>query len=213
MSGIGQRIRERAKQLDGLSAAEVARRANVGERAFNNYINDEREPDFATLLRICSVLETTPDYLFKLTDVPGGGRHSEFAYIKVLDAQAAAGAGAFNEIDQVKHRVAFRREWLRAVTNTSEDKLAVIEARGDSMLPTINDGDHMLVDLTQTRVSGDGIFIFKIDTGTVVKRVWIDPHRALAHFTSDNPHATQMQPVKLKDLKVMGRVIWIGRRV
>lgn len=214
MSGIGERIRARADQVDnGLSIAEVARRAKVGERAFNNYVNNKREPDYATLLRICDVLETTPDYLFRFTDDADASRRSEFAYINTVDAQAAAGVGAFNDTEHVKYRVAFRRTWLRSVTSAPEEKLAVIEARGDSMLPTINDGDHMLIDLTQTRITGDGIFVFRIDGGTVVKRVWVDPHRSVAQLTSDNPHAKQMAPVKLRDLKVMGRVIWIGRRV
>jgi transcriptional regulator with XRE-family HTH domain len=62
MHGLGKRLRERAQHL-GLSDAEVARRAGLSERRYANYIADSREPDFATFLRICAVLELEPTEL------------------------------------------------------------------------------------------------------------------------------------------------------
>ena len=60
MDGIGSRLRARARAL-GLSDAEIARRLGFGPSRYTNYISDLREPDFATLLRICELLETTPN--------------------------------------------------------------------------------------------------------------------------------------------------------
>lgn len=57
-----KRLRERARQL-GLADAEVARRAGLAERRYGHYARGTREPDFATLLRICTVLDTTPNDL------------------------------------------------------------------------------------------------------------------------------------------------------
>ena len=62
METFAQRIRERAREL-GLSDAEVARRAGLSERRYGYYATGEREPNLATLVRICEVLATTPNDL------------------------------------------------------------------------------------------------------------------------------------------------------
>lgn len=62
MEIFAKRLRERAKQL-ALSDAEVARRVGLAERRYGHYVRGSREPDFATLLRICSALGVTPNDL------------------------------------------------------------------------------------------------------------------------------------------------------
>jgi transcriptional regulator with XRE-family HTH domain len=47
----------------GLSDAEVARRAGLSERRYGYYVTGEREPNLATLVRICEVLAATPNDL------------------------------------------------------------------------------------------------------------------------------------------------------
>lgn len=66
MELFAKRLRDRARQLE-LSDAEVARRAGLAERRYGHYVRGAREPDFGTLLRICEVLDTTPNDLL-LTD-------------------------------------------------------------------------------------------------------------------------------------------------
>ena len=62
MELFAKRLRERARQLE-LSDAEVARRAGLSERRYGHYVRGTREPDFQTLLRICDVLDVTPNEL------------------------------------------------------------------------------------------------------------------------------------------------------
>ena len=62
MSLFAERLKERAKQL-GLPDAEIARRVGLEERRYGHYVRGAREPDFATLLRICAVLDVTPNDL------------------------------------------------------------------------------------------------------------------------------------------------------
>lgn len=60
MDGVGNRLQARARAL-GLSDAEVARRLDLSQSRYAHYVNDTREPDLATFLRICRVLATTPN--------------------------------------------------------------------------------------------------------------------------------------------------------
>jgi transcriptional regulator with XRE-family HTH domain len=69
MELFAKRLRERARQLE-LSDAEVARRAGLAERRYGHYVRGTREPDFATLLRICAVLDVTPNDLLLADKAP-----------------------------------------------------------------------------------------------------------------------------------------------
>lgn len=53
-------MKARARQL-GLTDAAVARVLDLPQRRYSAYINETREPDFATLARICRALRTSPD--------------------------------------------------------------------------------------------------------------------------------------------------------
>lgn len=62
MELFASNLRKRAEEL-GISHAEVARRAGLSETRYGNYVSGRREPDLATLVRIASVLATTPNEL------------------------------------------------------------------------------------------------------------------------------------------------------
>lgn len=62
MKPFATNLRKRAALL-GMSNAEVARRAGLTERRYGNYVTGQREPDFATLIRIAMVLRSSPNEL------------------------------------------------------------------------------------------------------------------------------------------------------
>jgi transcriptional regulator with XRE-family HTH domain len=55
-------LRKRINDL-GLTQAEAARRCDLENRRFHHYVVGDREPDLRTLVRIATVLGTTPDEL------------------------------------------------------------------------------------------------------------------------------------------------------
>ena len=62
MNTFAENLRKRISDL-GLSQAEAARRCDLENRRFHHYIVGDREPDLGTLVRIATVLGTTPDEL------------------------------------------------------------------------------------------------------------------------------------------------------
>ncbi|HXQ51069.1 MAG TPA: helix-turn-helix transcriptional regulator [Stellaceae bacterium] len=88
MDVFARHLRERARDL-GLSDAEVARRAGLSERRYGYYVTGEREPNLATLVRICDVLGVTPNELL----LPGGNKplQSELARLTARIYAAAKG--------------------------------------------------------------------------------------------------------------------------
>lgn len=92
MQGVGNRLRSRALEL-GLSDAEVARRAGLAATRYGHYVSDYREPDLATLVRICRVLGLPPgellgyDQPIEPQDKLAGRRKSITAFAETMDVE------------------------------------------------------------------------------------------------------------------------------
>jgi len=137
----------------------------------------------------------------------------EFGLVPVFDARAAAGAGG-EGTDEATHYITFRMQWIRSVTQSSLDQLGVIEVDSDSMEPTLRSGDHALVDLLQRMPSRkDGLYVLRRDHGLQVKRLTVHPVTGKLSIRSDNPAYESFSNIDPADVDIVGRVIWIGRRV
>lgn len=92
MDGVGNRLRSRALEL-GLSDAEVARRAGLTATRYGHYVSDYREPDLATLVRICRVLGLRPDELLAYEragegrDALAERRRRALSFVEAMDAE------------------------------------------------------------------------------------------------------------------------------
>lgn len=109
--------------------------------------------------------------------------------------------------------LAFAPEWLRRFGLSNPDKLALIRMEGDSMAPTLADGDEVLVDASDgAERLRDGIYVLRIDDALVVKRLRMAPGRRVS-ITSDNPAYPQWPDCDASALDLRGRVVWAGRRI
>lgn len=95
---------------------------------------------------------------------------SEFALIPGYRIQVSAGNGSLNGDDErpVRH-LAFRRKWLK-YKGFSEKDLTVVWAKGDSMQPTINDNDTLIVHLGRKEPKDGYIYVFRNGDELFVKR-------------------------------------------
>jgi phage repressor protein C with HTH and peptisase S24 domain len=85
--------------------------------------------------------------------------------------------------------------------------------KGDSMEPTLGDGDDILVDGDDgaDRLR-DGVYVLRVGEALIVKRVAVKPGGIA--ITSDNPRASpDWSDVDPASLSVIGRVVWVGRRM
>jgi hypothetical protein len=128
--------------------------------------------------------------------------------------RASAGPGAIPEGEESTPYFAFDRRWLKALTGASADHLSMIRVEGDSMAPTLNDGDDILID---RRDAGeplrDGIYVLRIDESLLVKRLAVHPMGRHVTVQSDNPAYPDWPDCGIDDVHCIGRVIWAGRKV
>ncbi len=137
----------------------------------------------------------------------------EYIRVNVYEIEAAAGVGSMVDNNEIANKLAFKKSWIRSSSNAAADDLAVITVSGDSMNPTLYDGDHILVDMSQTSIRNDGIFVLRNDDMILVKRISLNPVTKLCTIKSDNSFYESWEGCEPSDLDILGRVIWMGRNI
>ena len=130
-----------------------------------------------------------------------------------LDIDASAGPGAIAEEERRLGQIAFDEQWLRRMRIVDRSLLSVIGVQGDSMAPTLSDGDEILVDRGDGAARlRDGIYVLRIDDALVVKRVARSPAGQVS-VRSDNQAYPSWPDCDPASIDVVGRVMWVGRRL
>jgi phage repressor protein C with HTH and peptisase S24 domain len=130
------------------------------------------------------------------------------AAIEELDVTAAAGDGASVESADVVRTWLMPRDVVSVASDSGLDRIKIIRVKGDSMAPTYNPVDRILVDTGDTVPSPGGVFVVWDGLGLVVKRVQVKPHSEpiTVRIFSDNPKYEPYERV-LSEAYVQGRVI------
>jgi phage repressor protein C with HTH and peptisase S24 domain len=138
----------------------------------------------------------------------------DLVQVPILDVEASAGYGALAEMEAKSAQFGFDPNWLRKLTASKSPSLSIIGVRGDSMEPTLSDGDDVLVDLgdNQTRLR-DGIYVLRMDDALAVKRIAIEPHGRKVSVVSDNPAYPTWNGLDRRTVNIVGRVLWFGRKL
>lgn len=132
--------------------------------------------------------------------------------IRSVDLSYAMGDGTniedYYEVEGVK----FDPNFIRNVTRAPADRLFVARGDGDSMFPTLINDDQVLIDTTQRKLNQqDRIWACSLHGAGMIKRLRVIGEGRV-EVRSDNPTIGNRE-VDLEELFIVGRVIWVGRRV
>ena len=133
--------------------------------------------------------------------------------VPLLDVSAAAGGGRIgNDTAGDDTALAFPPMLLRRITSAPTSSLRLITISGDSMAPTLEDGDMVMVDTGRTSPSPPGIFILDDGVGLVAKRIDAVPNSfpQQLRLSSDNPAYSNYQR-RIDEVRILGRVVWFAR--
>jgi hypothetical protein len=134
--------------------------------------------------------------------------------VKRHPVTVSAGPGAIVSEERGRPYFGFDENWLKALTPTSPEKLSIVRVEGDSMAPTLNHGDDILVDLGDAAGRlRDGIYVIRVDEAVLVKRIALHPMGRRLTVQSDNPAYPDWPNFKINEINCIGRVIWAGRKV
>jgi phage repressor protein C with HTH and peptisase S24 domain len=133
-------------------------------------------------------------------------------HLPVYDISAPASDGPYVTNEQPIYEIGFSAQMLAGLTNAQNEDLAILKVRGDSMLPTLMDGDQVLVDVSNKNLNQIGMFILRYDDVLQIKRIDRNPSTGNFLVKSDNPVYDPFE-VQSDHLHVIGRVVWMGRRL
>ena len=192
---------------------ELANLSGVDEGQLYRYLRGENVPSMHAVVRIADAARVNLEWLAtgrgemhpRVEDQAKLG--SDFALVPIYNVSISAGAGAFPNKEHAIGNLAFTRHWLRT-RGLQPSHLVATNAKGDSMEPSINDGDMLLIDTNQRGLGQDDIYVIRRDDALMVKRLQLGfDNNAL--IISDNPRYKE-QSIPTQDLDIIGRVVWIG---
>jgi SOS-response transcriptional repressor LexA len=121
------------------------------------------------------------------------------------DIYASAGGGAFN-YDDATQTIKLDEYMINMIGGYSEVKhIDAINVLGDSMEPTLNDGDIIFINRQLNDITKSGIFAISTDIGLFVKRVHLKSDGRL-DLISDNEHYG-IESVDSNNVQVIGKVV------
>lgn len=137
----------------------------------------------------------------------------DLVQLPFYDVGASAGPGKLAEDARAQPSLAFHERFVRELASGDIAALSVIRVEGDSMFPTLSDGDEIVVDAADgPERLRDGIYVLRRDDALLVKRLAPHPAARTISVRSDNP-AYPPVDCEADAVTVIGRVVWVGRRL
>jgi phage repressor protein C with HTH and peptisase S24 domain len=211
------------------SADRLARAMGVSPSAFRKWLKGEAEPSRERLVALARAAGVGIAWLAEgegsapvFEAVSGSKRRprapqpdssfdpARFVLLPQQPEAAAAGA-ATPPAPPATGFIALRHDWVRSACGVDPENLLLELAAGDSMLPTIKDGDTLLVDTSDRAVGTFGVYVLEIDGQRLVKRVQ-RKHDGSLVLISDNPvyQPDVIGKAEAGSMTIIGRVVWLG---
>ena len=227
-NGLGARVKAQ-RNKKGWSQSDLAKRADLSQGAISQLENGSSE-NSRHLSAIAKALGVSTEHLTEgieqtsshkdllqdyvmVGDSTGGDitPHSDdYVMIDQYDVVGSCGNGHLMGDVAVKGGLVFKRDWINAM-GIHSDNLATIYAQGDSMSPTIENGQVLLVDKSAIQPQSTKIYIICIDGQLYIKRLinlydrWV--------MRSDNPDKSSYPDIEISSdtmskVDVQGRIVW-----
>lgn len=145
--------------------------------------------------------------------VTGILKDSYLVFAPMFDVQASAGMGSEVVAEDVEDYFAFNKTFLSRQLNVSGDELVFVTISGDSMLPTLHDGDRVLVDMSQKLVNHEGLYLLQSESGLMAKR--LSENKGVLRVVSDNPEyeSRTIEASAREANPIAGKIVWCARVV
>jgi transcriptional regulator with XRE-family HTH domain len=214
----------------GLSLAEFAQRTQVSKNTLVNYRDAATSPAGLFLERVCRQFSVNPSWLVLGEGGPygsaaGGKPAGEHSLVPLLKSRVASGPDGEILYGDIEDHYPFKLRWIEKLVGKGEARrkgLFLVRVQGDSMLPTVNQGEVALVDSSdeeRERVLAGRIYLVVLPDGaTAMKRLVLSGDREHPRLVCLSENTAAYRPFEFaldpeKPLKnyVLGRIRWVGK--
>lgn len=226
-SQVAARVRQVVRSLG--SKAALSAKTGIPDRTIG-YLLAGQDAKLSQLARIANATNTRLEWLatgrgpMREGEIegapapPGTGlarSTSGFVAVPRYDVRAAAGhSGSLAEDGAVIQRIEFSERWLRTTLRRDPRHLVLLEAAGDSMAPTIGDGDVLMLDLSARDLVSGRIYVLQLDGELLVKRVQRRLNGSVLVLSDNTLYPPEEVPAAEPcPLRILGEVVWHARAV
>lgn len=222
--GMEKIMEESAKRLyaiaaqhqnkDKINQAELAREFNVSSQSVNNW--EKRGVPHSIAVEAEEKFGVSPSWIIKGIELDRelivySDKNTRSGYIRLdyLDIQSAAGHGKVADAyPPLIQNLNVLEDWaLQSFGKNAVEKIKIINNSGDSMSPTIQDGDILFVDVSRRAFEAEGIYVLDWNGRLLTKRLVAQQDGRLA-IISDNPsyHPEYINEKNIDSLVICGQV-------
>nr|WP_242011489.1 XRE family transcriptional regulator [Acetobacter fallax] len=214
-----ERVRIAVENGGGYSA--VVRRSGISGSSLNDYLKG-RVLRIDTALKLAHACNVSPQWLIfgdsPSTPVPSvPAEQWETVDIPDYDVILSAGSGSEAPAHDKRRMVAIPKVMLPPLAAQNTRNLAYVTVRGDSMMPTIDSGDRVLLRTDVSDIRSGSIYAIRIDNSLLIKRLHLKTNGNVS-VVSDNPAYTpeELDAASIRQMisdgghpaRILGRVIW-----
>ncbi|MDE4030257.1 helix-turn-helix transcriptional regulator [Glaesserella parasuis] len=222
---FAERLQWILKEKFSSNTSEFSRAVGIAITSLNRWLIGEADPSRSNLIKTAKASGVQLEWL-----ATGQGQRDETSeetpasntiqeklkdnismIISYEGINVSAGFGSFNEGTTEPDGEEPYSDELLARLGVKAHHCAVFWANGNSMSPTIENGDQMLVDLSKKEVKGNRIYLVQNGDSVWVKRVKIEWDGV--ELISDNKE--EYRPIRIsadeaQNLQIIGQVVHIG---
>jgi len=156
-------------------------------------------------------MERKPPLIYVDPTAPRHPSNDDDIAIQKLAFRASAGRGTL-AVDEAADYMRFPRAILDHV-GVRPENARLMQASGESMAPTINDGDLLLIDVSSKTIAEGKVYAFSIGEEAFVKRLRVIGRRVLIRADNQALYPGEETAPPDLPLRIYGRVKWAGRNL
>lgn len=200
---------KRLREEKEITQAELGKALEISPSAIGMYEQGRRTPDIPTLKKIASYFNVSLDYLLGNSPAKAAQQQSAGRGVRIpVLGRVVAGI----PLDAIEEIIDYE-EIPKSMAATGE--FFALQVKGDSMLPTLKDGDVVIVKKQPTVDSGDIAIILVNGNEATVKEVKESPGgiTLIGHNVAVyTPQFYSNEEIKSLPVQVLGKVVEMRRK-
>lgn len=194
-----------ARNKANLTQEQLAERLSMTKANISAFENGRTVPSFVHMIKICQICDVSLP-----TNEPQSPTEETAVIINELTVTAECGKGDYNDYFELKGGLSFSKEWLKEM-GIDARYCYVIYAKGLSMYPTLQDGQAVLIDTSQTTPIENKVYLIMRDlNGLIMKRISRDKNGDWIYISDNSDKNRYPDMFAFQNDKIIGRVVWTG---
>lgn len=191
-----------------MTQTALSKATGLSQNYISLLLNGKRDGSLESLQKLGKVFGVSVSEFLACRDLS----LPEIEFVPKLKARPRAGTGGLETDGEAEGYYSFHSCFLRR-KGGDKDSMRLFTVDGDSMEPTLHNGDLVMVNQKLTDISSGQIYLLRFENELMIKRLERRPAGEIL-IRSDNP---TYDPITINplnegiDFQVFGRMVWLCR--